>query len=599
MIRGDSQPQDSKRQLQGLIGDVKDISSKQFSDADQWTERIFKPQFTNRIINVFDKHKSCSQIDQEDSQEDIHIRKFSQFITLSKNIIPRLLHIQKKIKVFKAQKDADYNSCASTIAKMKCFCLDNAQNCFDFYRCTDLIMLKYMIYLMIAEMNNPFSELPSPKTANNSMVETSTNQLKQILKETVGIVYEIIEEIKNTKIINQPQKVENLNNQLSKIQQKIRAIDDKKTSQQPYLHSKNASAVFLDSACTTPQTQGKRPFDFPHSQSQRKIESTETKVSPVSQTQKIIQFQLDELNIKNDQINKLHQQITKLQKEQRRTQLENSQLLQQLQEVTTNLQLATKTIKQQEDEISVVKNTYEQMENNAERQKTERDQYYSKYRSLNDEYQQLKRLFDEFQKNNQIMHKEYTIMKNQINQQQQSELGLVKSKKDDEISRLTRQLNEKQMLVQSLAEDATTMGRQLKQVTEQILNVNTSDLPKELRSLQQQLLSQEQLIQSKVQNIEQFQQSIQIQDGFPQMQLQTLDLDCQTMSQSILQSEMRNSLVPTQATIPQNFRMFTSTTSLRKSGTITDQIKLQATHSDLMSMLLIQCDTIEKLVEQQ
>ena len=31
---------------------------------------------------------------------------------------------------------------------------------------------------MIAEMNNPFSELPSPKTANNSMVETSTNQLK-------------------------------------------------------------------------------------------------------------------------------------------------------------------------------------------------------------------------------------------------------------------------------------------------------------------------------------------------------------------------------------------------------------------------------------
>lgn len=160
-----------------------------------------------------------------------------------------------------------------------------------------------MIYLMIAEMNNPFSELPSPKTANN--IETSTNQLKQILKETVGIVYEIIEEIKNTKIINHPQ-VENLNNQLSKIQQKIRAIDDKKNSQQPYIHSKNASAVFLDSACTTPQTQGKRPFDFPQSQSQRKIESTETKVSPVSQTQKIIQFQLDELNIKNEQINKLN-----------------------------------------------------------------------------------------------------------------------------------------------------------------------------------------------------------------------------------------------------------------------------------------------------
>jgi len=40
---------------------------------------------------------------------------------------------------------------------MKLFCLDNSTTCFDFYRCTDLILLKYMIYLLILELNQDTS----------------------------------------------------------------------------------------------------------------------------------------------------------------------------------------------------------------------------------------------------------------------------------------------------------------------------------------------------------------------------------------------------------------------------------------------------------
>jgi hypothetical protein len=51
--------------------------------------------------------------------------------------------------MLKFAKENDHTTCAAIIAKMKLFCLDNSQTCYDFYRSTDLILLKYMVYLLI------------------------------------------------------------------------------------------------------------------------------------------------------------------------------------------------------------------------------------------------------------------------------------------------------------------------------------------------------------------------------------------------------------------------------------------------------------------
>lgn len=123
------------------------------NENDQMTDRIKK--------QMRDKHRSCSNIEDfglEPTSENL------QFLILTSNAKQTILNIEKKLKNFKYAKENDHNSCASTIAKMKCFCLDNC--CFDFYRCTDLIVLKYMIYLLIQEINSNNEPLPNPPPEN-------------------------------------------------------------------------------------------------------------------------------------------------------------------------------------------------------------------------------------------------------------------------------------------------------------------------------------------------------------------------------------------------------------------------------------------------
>ncbi|CAD8078606.1 unnamed protein product [Paramecium sonneborni] len=484
------------------------------------TDRI-----TDRIkLQMREKNRSCCNMPDEDNSDSPY-QKYSQFIIMNQNVKQLMIGIEKKLKNFKFAKENDHNSCASIIAKMKCFCLDNC--CFDFYRCTDLILLKYLIYLLIQELNsNKITD------STSSLLEPPPPQLKNLIKDAISIMHETVEELKNKQLIdkNSNKSIDQLNKQIKKMQQVM-------------VGSNQNFDVF-----TTPQSNIKKVDLLLKQQSAtQKREFNQT--SPSLNSEKIIQFQIDELSMKNDQILKLNGKI-KDQEQQIKA------LTQQLSETNLSLQISQKSLQNKEQEMKdLIKKTDKLLETTSQAVK-DKDAYQNTYKSIKQDHDQLKSLFDDLQKSNQSIIQEYHILKQSQNDSQNS--SMQKYKQDEETFKLNREMIDKNNVIQQLKEDGISLGLQLKEISNKIMQTSPDQLPKSLQQLQRDLYLQESKINQKLNNI----QYVQIE----QDKSQSNNMQKTYQKQIINQSQQL------------------------------EQLKSLKNHSDIMTMILIQCEVIEKFI---
>ncbi|CAD8073555.1 unnamed protein product [Paramecium sonneborni] len=435
------------------------------------TDRI-----TDRIkLQMREKNRSCCNIPDEDNNSDSLHQKYSQYIIMNQNVKQLMIGIEKKLKNFKFAKENNHNSCASIIAKMKCFCLDNS--CFDFYRCTDLILLKYLIYLLIQELN-------STKITDSisSLQEQPPPQFKNLIKDAIAIMHETVEELKNKQLIdkNSNKSIDQLNKQIKKMQQVMVGSNQ------------NFDLV------TTPQSNMKKVDLILKQQSEtQKREFNQT--SPSLNSEKIIQLQIDELSMKNDQIFKLNGKI-KDQEQQIKV------LTQQLGETNFNLQITQKSLQNKEQEMKdLIKKTEKLLETTSQAVNY-KDEYQDTYKSLKQNHDQLKSLFDDLQKSNQSIIEEYHILKQTQNDSQDQSIR--KYKQDEEKFKLNLELIDKNNVIKQLKEDGISLGSQLKEISIKIMQTSPDQLPKSLQQLQRDLYLQESKINQKLNNI-QFVQIVQ------------------------------------------------------------------------------------------
>ncbi|CAK72078.1 unnamed protein product (macronuclear) [Paramecium tetraurelia] len=497
-----------------------------YNETDRMTDRI--------RLQMREKNKSCCNMPDEDIS-DSPFQKYSQFVIMNQNVKQLMIGIEKKLKNFKFAKENDHNSCASIIAKMKCFCLDNC--CFDFYRCTDLILLKYLIYLLIQELNsNKIGD------STSCLSDQPPPQLKNLIKDAIAIMHETVEELKNKQLIdkNSNKSIDQLNKQIKKMQQVMGG------SNQSY-------DVF-----TTPQSNIKKIDLFLKQQSatqKREINQT----SPSLNSEKIIQFQIDELSMKNDQIQKLNGRI----KDQEQ---EIKILTQQIAEANLSLQISQKSLQNKESEMKdLIKKTDKLLETTSQALK-DKEAYQNTCKSIKQDHDQLKTLFDDLQKSNQSIIQEYHVLRQSQNDSQDSDMQKYKS--DEERYKQDRELLDKNN--KQLKADGLALGSQLKDISNKIMQVSPDLLPKSLQQLQRDLYLQESKINEKLNNI-QYVQLEQSNKPNSMQKLQQKQIVNQNQNQYLNQYQNQN----------QQFE---------------HQLKSIKSHSDIMTMILIQCEVIEKFI---
>ncbi|CAD8206454.1 unnamed protein product [Paramecium octaurelia] len=489
------------------------------NDTDQWTDRIKK--------SIIEKNRSCSNLQdyQDEFNGSLQQLQSSQFTMMNQNSKLIMLKIEKKLKNFKFAKENNHNSCTSTVAKMKCFCLDN--QCFDFYRCTDLLLLKYLIYVLLQEIN-------SNNENSSSFQDQILPSQKSEIKDTIAAMQNTIDVLKNQKLFdkNNGNPIEDLNRQIKKIQNVI-------GSQQ--IPSSNYD-VF-----TTPQSNIKqREFVFQSSSATQKREQYQN--SPSISSQKIIQFQIDELQMKNEAITKLTSKNNDLE-------LELKMVNNQLTEALMNLSISQKSLQNKDQELKdLIRKTEKLLETTSVAVK-EKDQLQDYYKSVRNDHEQLKTKFDDLQKSNQSILNECTILKKSLNDSVESSQQKIKN----EEQKLQQDLIQKNKQIRQLSEDGKILGQYLKDISSKIQQVPSDQIPQLLQILQRELQQKESFINSKLNN----------------MHLAQIDL---AKSNNANNKDKKS-------------RKFMSS-----HNQLIDQLQSFQVHSDMIAMMMVQSEVIEKFL---
>ncbi|CAK62821.1 unnamed protein product (macronuclear) [Paramecium tetraurelia] len=502
-------------------------------------------QLTDRIVREMDKHTSFAQI--ENPLEIQHFQHANPPIQISS-----LTHIDKKLKQLKYAKDHDHNIFAAVLTKMKLFCLDNSTICFDFYRCTDLILLKYMIYLLILELNQ--------ETPNNQQepVPEYKQQFQSMVKDIVIIIYEIIEKIKSKQHINPQMDI--LNNQLIKIQNSFKPQPNSpvKTIKKPSHHREFGSCNLENNKAAYHQN----------------ILATEISTNSNHHLnngqQKIIKYQIDELEQKSKIITSLNDQILKLQNNNKQQILSISELNAQIESIISQLQSKTDESNQksnmnfqsqvtsfvQKKKIIILIFTmilnWKIRHSNKILRNTKQLSYINQV-----VHDQIKSQFDQYQ------NETYSSYQQQCNQLQQI--------KDNEIKQLKIELNEKSSIINQLLEDALFFGKQYKQIVERIVTISQDDNGKEVQQMQKEILFLENTVNAKLNAISSYSENMIYDSG----------------QEFLQQSQLSNKLV-SKASSPKSGNQQLSRTSEFLNG--------QKNQFELMQMLLAQCQVLEEFL---
>ncbi|CAD8091574.1 unnamed protein product [Paramecium sonneborni] len=250
-----SEFQQSSNQLQTKIKSlelrVKNINSNHVSEnrstnTSKTTANISPKEFKKNLYYESIINKLQQNIKKLDNSPSVNSTTHNKQSILSCKIptIPtlnvKIQNFTKKLREFQIHKQQDGDK---IMAKVKQFCDQHFNECFDFYRCTDLISLKYFIYLIIQEINvngqdttrsidhqyqrsqiqNLRSLLENQKTEQTTI--SSQQKFKKAITDTQNIIQQIILQL-------QQQHNQNiLSNQVQILKNQIQTLNDVKSQQ--------------------------------------------------------------------------------------------------------------------------------------------------------------------------------------------------------------------------------------------------------------------------------------------------------------------------------------------------------------------------------
>ncbi|CAD8185822.1 unnamed protein product [Paramecium octaurelia] len=457
-----------------------------------------------------DKNRSCSNLQNfyQEFSSSVKQQQNSPLSVLNKKSSLIMLRVEDRLMNFKFAKDNDQKINTSTIAKMKYFCQDN--QFFDFYSCTDLLLLKYLIYLLLEEINS-FNQ-------NQTEQQPMHSQKKPI----------IVDELKSNKHRN---SIEILGKQINKMQ---KLIGDKLSLPNYEMFS-------------TPQSKIKKSeLIYQPSSNTQKLESDYNQTSLNSQ--QMIQFQIDELKIKNQTITKQTSRINSLE-------LELKLLNNQISETDLNLQISQKTLTVKDQELKDIIKKNEKLIETTNQAIKEKDEFQEYYKAAKNDYELLRTKFNDLQKSNQSILKESSIQKKQLTDSVQSSQQQMKK----EEQKLQKELLDKNKLIRQLSEDGKILGQYLKDISYKIQQIPPDQIPQNLQSLQRELCLNECIVNTKLNN----------------MHLAQIDL--------VKFNKSNN-----QEKKPRKY--------MNCHNQLIDQMKSFQVQSDLVAMMLVQSEIIEKFI---
>ncbi|CAD8125151.1 unnamed protein product [Paramecium sonneborni] len=587
------------------------------------------------ILNKYSTHSQFSNLAQYQNK-------------LHSNSILRIQQLSKKLRKFKMIKDQNQDECAPSLAKIKCFCQEHCNDCFDFYRSTDLVTLKYFIYLLLQEINTLFNQ-DAIKMADNSIqyqqqIEmlqeqlqlqktdqmTLQNQLtlQKMVVETQNLIQDIINALQSKSnhslLINQ---AEILNNQMKAFKenmsknQHLNNISHNVTSfgqqlakcglDKHYQNGITNDSYFINQSNYQTQTIDDRNQSYLSSKSKSpySIKLKDYNLNyELEQKNEVNKKLLDEQTIVNRQ---LMEKIFKLQAEIQSTdshviQLKNEiqEKNQQIKELENNINSQNSTTyKKLNQRIIEINTNLDQMqiqnqklinENNFlsqkydEIKKIEQD-FYELQQDNNLQFQQLNAILQEnsdLQKINQQIEAECQEYQQQILKLQekcQTKYAYFQNQHDtdyleDQIKELQIQNSEQSKIITLITDEALYLGQMTLQACDIISKQYTENLPIAILMLQKELNSKKCNIQQKMNILQQFGQNMKAQQSLAHNYYQNSEstnfLDnLQSDSLSLRQKNV-SSQDETQTTVNQNNQQH-----------------------ELMNMLVLQCNIIEKMME--
>ncbi|CAD8182747.1 unnamed protein product [Paramecium octaurelia] len=635
--------------LSPFTNQKKACQSNQKIDSQSFYETIINKRLEN--ISKIDHSPKHVKTDQAFAIQDKY-STHSQFSNLShyqsklhNNSILRIQQLTKKLRKFKMIKDQNQDECAPSLAKIKCFCQEHCNDCFDFYRCTDLVTLKYFIYLLLQEINTLYSQ-DAIKMADNSLqyqqqIEmlkeqldhqksdqlTFQNQLRlqKMVVDTQKLIQDIINALSTKQnhslLINQ---VEVLNKQMKDLKENMSTnqtqnyLSQNTTSfgqqlakcgfdtHQPHQIMTNESSLINQSNYKT-QTRDDR------NQSQLSSKSK----SPYYRNQKNLNFDiesqteqnkrlLDEQTIVNRQ---LMENLFKLQTEKQSSDIKVIQLQDEIKQKTklikdlekhsensntySNLNQRIIDISKNLDQV-LIQNQELTYENNHLREKQDEfkqieEKYYDLQQDFNKQYQQLNAaLKDNFnlQKQHQQIESDCKSYQQQIQRLQdkcQSHQSYLQNQHqieymEQQIKELQLQQQEQNKIITLITDEALYLGQMTLYACDILSRQPTEGIPTTLLMLQKDLNAKKGTIQQKMNILQQFGNNMKAQEVQPHNKHQTLE--------SVDYMEKLNS--ETSTLRQKNVSYYDETSST---------VNQNNQQNELMTMLLLQCNIIEKMME--
>ncbi|CAD8191631.1 unnamed protein product [Paramecium octaurelia] len=634
--------QKNESSLSPFVRQKKQCSSNQKVDSQSYYETIINKRLEN--ISKIDQSPVHVKTDNTVAQQDkysIH----SQFSNLGPysgklhtNSIVRIQQLTKKLRKFKMIKDQNQDECAPSLAKIKCFCQEYYNDCFDFYRCTDLIALKYFIYLLVQEINTLFSE-DAFKMADNSMqykqqIEilkeqldnqksdqvSFQNQLKlqKMVVDTQKLIQDIINVLQTkhnqSTLINQ---VEVLNNQMKNIKENMSTNQlqhQNATSFGQQLAKCGIDVNYQQRVTNDTSAVNQSNFKTQTADERNLTQFSSKSKSPYSRNQKNLNFDpekqidmnkklLDEQVVTNRQ---LMEKLFKLQTEKQ----QNDQILKQVQEelkyrnqmivdLENNLQKDNTILNEmnQNLEKAVQQNKELQKENfnykeSIDQCKKIEQKYYDLLQQNNNQLEQLNQVVKEngaLQKIQQQIEGEYKGYQQQILKLQekcQAQYAQLQDQSDtkdlqQQINELLLQQQEQSKIITLITDEALYLGQMTLYASDILSRQPTDGIPTTLVMLQKDLNGKRNTIQQKMSILQQFGNN---------MKNQHLIVQSSGSSQFNDNVDLLENLHSEASSIRQK-----NVSSYEETASTIHNNNIQS--NDLMVILLVQCNTLEKMME--
>ncbi|CAD8163643.1 unnamed protein product [Paramecium octaurelia] len=576
------------------------------------TQSYYETIINKRLENISKIEQSPIKTEQSINQDKYSVHSVANHQTrLNYNCIQKIQTLTKRLRQFKLVKDQNQDECAPSLAKIKCFCQEFSNECFDFYRCTDLITLKYFIYLLLQELNNNSEtfrgndnyhyeqqiEYLKSQLENQNMDQLTFKgqiQLQKMVYDTQNLVQEIINQL-------QSQSNQNvLTNQVDKLNKQIKTLKDNMNQQQflkssfgvnlsNYETNENNSSLINQSNYKTNDdrfmTQMSSKSKSPYCRNIRKtqIDSDSQNNLRLLEEQTFINRQLmekifelqsqDKQNFAiqefQDQLNEKNKQINELQKN-----LQNQGCYQELNsrilEISKNLDNVIQQNSSLLQENDLLKTKIEQL-------KQVEQKYFDLLQENNKQCQQLNSIINDncqFKKIQQQYEAECKGYQQQILKLQEKCEVLQASLQNQNDSKLLQQQNnellqqqqEQNKIISLITDEALYLG-QMTLYTNDLLQKQQGDIPISIKVLQKDLNNKKTTIQQKMKILQQFGNNMKIK------QCVSHNSSIKTNSDVDLLENLESDVMPMRCQQQTN------------------------QHSDLMAMLVVQCHTIEKMID--